>query len=217
MTTRRQMSPAPSAQRLTFLVLSDSAERRIYKITGKTVIYNLSLTRNQFGIVMNLSSRRNLIQAGALVACLPTLGFSQIISPDIGSTIPWSQVHLLNDEVLKSTQLKGQVLVTYFWASWCPFCAQQTPEIEKLSVKYQGKGLFVLGVSIDKDLSAAKAHFQKHRYSFPSTWLDPQVKSELKKPSSVPVVTVYDKSGLLVQHEKGQMFAEDVQALSRWI
>ena len=166
---------------------------------------------------MNLSSRRNLIQAGALVACLPSLGFSQIISPDMGSNIPWSQVRLLNDEVLKSTQLKGQVLVTYFWASWCPFCAQQTPEIEKLSVKYQSKGLFVLGVSIDKDLSAAKAHFQKHRYSFPSTWLDPNVKSELKKPSSVPEVTVYDKSGLLVQHEKGQMFAEDVQALSRWI
>ena len=166
---------------------------------------------------MDLRSRRNLIQAGALVACLPSLGFSQNNSPEIGSNISWSQVKLLNDEVLKSSQLKGQVLVTYFWASWCPFCAEQTPEIEKLSVKYQSKGLFVLGVSVDKDLSAAKAHFQKHRYSFPSTWLDPQLKSDLKKPPAVPVVTVYDKSGLMVQHEKGQMFAEDVQALSRWI
>ena len=107
--------------------------------------------------------RRNLIQAGALVACLPSLVFSQNNSTDIGSVIQWSQVKLLNDEALNSSQLKGQVLVTYFWASWCPFCAQQTPEIEKLSVKYQSKGLFVLGVSVDKDLSAAKAHFQKHR------------------------------------------------------
>ena len=166
---------------------------------------------------MSLISRRNLTQSGALIACLPSLAFSQPNSPDIGSPIPWSQVKLLNDEIIKSTQLKGQVVVTYFWASWCPFCAQQTPEIEKLSVKYQSKGLFVLGVSVDKDLSAAKAHFQKHRYSFSSTWLDPQVKTEIKKPSAVPVVTVYDKLGLLVQYEKGQMFAEDVQALSRWI
>jgi hypothetical protein len=75
----------------------------------------------------------------------------------------------------------------------------------------------VLGVSVDKDLSAAKSYFQKHRYSFSSTWLDPQVKTEIKKPSAVPVVAVYDKLGLLVQYEKGQMFAEDVQALSRWI
>jgi peroxiredoxin len=166
---------------------------------------------------MNLSSRRNLIQAGVLVACLPSFGFSQTNSPNMGSTIPWSQVKLFNDEVLKSTQLKGQVLVTYFWASWCPFCAQQSPEIEKLFVKHQSKGLYVLGVSVDKDLSAAKIHLQKNRYNFPSTWLDPQLQSELKKTTGVPVVMVYDKSGLLVQYEKGQMFAEDVQALSRWI
>jgi len=33
----------------------------------------------------------------------------------------------------------------------------------------------------------------------------------------VPVVMVYNKAGQLVQIEKGQMFPEDVQALSRWI
>ena len=73
----------------------------------------------------------------------------------------------------------------------------------------------MLGVSIDKNLSAAKAHFKKYCYSFPSTWLDPKVKSKLKRPSSVPVVTVYDKSGLLVQNEKGRLFSEDVHALLR--
>ena len=151
---------------------------------------------------MHFKSRRKLIQSGALIACLPSLAFSQPNSLDVGSPIPWSQVKLLNHEVLKSSQLKGQVLVTYFWASWCPFCAQQSPEIEKLFVKYQSKGLYVLGVSVDKDVTAAKIHLQKNRYAFPSTWLDPQLQSEFKKPTGVPVVMVYDKSGLLVQYEK---------------
>ena len=113
---------------------------------------------------MSLISRRNLTQSGALIACLPSLAFSQPNSPSIGSAIPWSQVKLLNDEVLQSSQLKGQVLVTYFWASWCPFCAQQSPEIEKLFVKHQSKGLYVLGVSVDKDLSAATIHMQKNEH-----------------------------------------------------
>jgi len=168
---------------------------------------------------MQLKARRNLIQAGALLACLPASVFAsdQSKGPEIGSAIGWSQVKLLNDDILKSSQLKGQVLVTYFWASWCPFCAQQTPEIEKLSASFQGRGLYVLGVSIDKDVLAAKAHLLKNRYTFASTWLDPQSKSELKKPAAVPVVMVYNKAGQLVQIEKGQMFPEDVQALSRWI
>ena len=193
----------PQGNRLTFHLTNGASECKIHEINAKVFMY--------------LKSRRNAIQAGALVACLPSFVFSQNNSSDLGSPIPWSQIKLLNDEVLQSSQLKGQVLVTYFWASWCPFCAHQSPEIEKLFVKHQSKGLYVLGVSVDKDLSAAKIHMQKNRYSFPSTWLDPQLKSDLKKPSSVPVVMVHDKLGQLVQYEKGQMFAEDVQALSRWI
>jgi peroxiredoxin len=113
--------------------------------------------------------------------------------------------------------LRGQVLVTYFWASWCPFCAEQSPEIDKLFTNFQSKGLYVLGVSVDKDMQAAKTYLKKHNYRFPSTWLDPRGKTELQKPPGIPFVMVYNKSGQLVQQEKGQMFAEDVQALSRWI
>lgn len=58
----------------------------------------------------------------------------------------------------------------------------------------------------------------RYHYIIPlGFWGFGELKSELKKPTGVPVVMVYDKSGLLVQYEKGQMFAEDVQALSRWI
>ena len=69
---------------------------------------------------MGLISRRNIIQSGALIAFLPPLVFSQQPnSPDIGSPIPWSQVKLLNDEVLKSSQFKGQVLVPHRRTMWC--------------------------------------------------------------------------------------------------
>jgi peroxiredoxin len=127
------------------------------------------------------------------------------------------QLELINGDTIKYAQLRGQVLVTYFWASWCPFCAEQSPEIDKLFTNFQSKGLYVLGVSVDKDMQAAKTYLKKHNYRFPSTWLDPRGKTELQKPPGIPFVMVYNKSGQLVQQEKGQMFAEDVQALSRWI
>jgi hypothetical protein len=66
-------------------------------------------------------------------------------------------------------------------------------------------------------MQAAKTYLKKHNYRFPSTWLDPRDKTELQKPPGIPFVMVYNKNGQLVQQEKGQMFAEDVQALSRWI
>lgn len=168
---------------------------------------------------MPFQSRRILLQT-LFFTCLPnfvTAQNSRNIHCEAPNPASWLQLKLINGDTTKPEQLKGQVLITYFWASWCPFCAEQTPEIEKLFVRFQGKGLNVLGVSVDRDLQAAKAYLQKHRYSFPSAWIDPTEKSELKKPTSVPLVLVYNKSGQMVQQEKGQMFAEDVRALSRWI
>ena len=168
---------------------------------------------------MTIQSRRTLLQT-AVVACVPTLSFAQNSKsanfvPQ--STVTWSQLDLINGDTIKYAHLRGQVLVTYFWASWCPFCAEQSPEIDKLFTNFQSKGLYVLGVSVDKDMQAAKTYLKKHNYRFPSTWLDPRGKTELQKPPGIPFVMVYNKSGQLVQQEKGQMFAEDVQALSRWI
>ena len=159
---------------------------------------------------MTTQSRRTLLQTAA-VACVPTLSFAQNAKsanfvPQ--TTVTWSQLDLINGDTVKYSQLRGQVLITYFWASWCPFCAEQSPEIDKLFTNFQSKGLYVLG---------AKTYLQRHNYRFPSTWLDPRGKAELQKPPTVPLVMVYNKSGQLVQLEKGQMFAEDVQALSRWI
>jgi len=168
---------------------------------------------------MTNQSRRTLLQTAA-VACVPTLSFAQNAKSTNfvpQTTVTWSQLDLINGDTVKYAQLRGQVLVTYFWASWCPFCAEQSPEIEKLFTNFQSKGLYVLGVSVDKDIQAAKTYLQRHNYRFPSTWLDPRGKAELLKPPTVPLVMVYNKNGQLVQLEKGQMFAEDVQALSRWI
>jgi len=46
--------------------------------------------------------------------------------------------------------LKGRVLFINFWASWCPPCKKETPELDKLAGKYKDTDLTVLAVNIDK-------------------------------------------------------------------
>lgn len=168
--------------------------------------------------ISQASTRRQWLQAALL--SLPNLANAQgQAMPDfrMGASLPWLQVQLLHGEVLTAAQLRGQVLVMYYWASWCPFCAQQSPEIEQLFAAHHGKGLYVLGVSIDKQADTARDHLQKKGYHFPSTWADPQRPGGLQKPKGLPVVMVYNRQGQLVQIEQGQMFPEDIQALKRWM
>ena len=46
-------------------------------------------------------------------------------------------------------QWRNQVLIVNFWATWCPPCRDEMPELAALHDKYQAKGMAVLGISTE--------------------------------------------------------------------
>ena len=65
-----------------------------------------------------------------------------------------------------SAALRGRPLVLNFWATWCPPCVEEMPELDALSRELAPKGVQVVGIGID---SAAKIQqfAQKSRFSYP--------------------------------------------------
>ena len=51
-------------------------------------------------------------------------------------------------------QYRGKVLVLDFWATWCPPCVDEAPEMVQLYNKYRGQGMDMVGVSLDSDAQA---------------------------------------------------------------
>jgi thiol-disulfide isomerase/thioredoxin len=60
----------------------------------------------------------------------------------------------------------GKILILNFWASWCPPCIDETPSMSRFAEEYAGKGVVVLGVSVDKDEKAYRAFLQKFKPAF---------------------------------------------------
>ena len=61
----------------------------------------------------------------------------------------------------KLTDLKGSVVLIHFWASWCPPCLPELPEIVALAHDYEGKKLKVLAISQDEQWQNALDVFPK--------------------------------------------------------
>jgi thiol-disulfide isomerase/thioredoxin len=99
-------------------------------------------------------------------------------------------VTLLDGSTWRASAADGQVLVVYWWASWCPFCAVQSPHIEKLWRKERSRGLQVLALSIDRTREAAAGYMRQKGYTFPAGMLTPDVAKVLPKPKGLPVVVV---------------------------
>ena len=129
-------------------------------------------------------SRRQLLQAGAAASVLtaPWAAAQKAAAtplPAVGAPYPLAAVPLLGGGRFEPAQAEGRALVLYWWASWCPFCAQQSPEMQKLWAAQQDRGLRMLALSIDKKPDEAVAYLQKKGYTFPAAWLGPELAARL--------------------------------------
>lgn len=168
-------------------------------------------------------TRRHWLQAAAAGLALPPWAAAQAKPaqepplPAVGSALPLAAAPLLGGGQFEPAQAEGRVLVLYWWASWCPFCAEQSPEMQKLWDAQRGRGLQMLALSIDKKPEDATAYLRKKGYSFPAAWLSPELLKTYRKPDGLPVTVVRGKDGRVAQAEKGQLFPEDVAQLARWL
>lgn len=137
--------------------------------------------------------------------------------PALGSLLPLVDVPLLEGGRFRAAEAEQRVLVLYYWASWCPFCAEQSPLMETLWQTHRDQGLTVLGLSIDPTAEAARQHRARKRHSFPSGLLTPAIARVLPKPRGLPVTVVRGRQGRVVAAESGQLFPEDVAQLSRFL
>ncbi|HEY0878289.1 MAG TPA: TlpA disulfide reductase family protein [Zeimonas sp.] len=172
-----------------------------------------------------MNTRRRLLAAagvalaaGALPDVVPAAtAASRRQAPAIGTPIAVPPVRLLDGREIDPAYWRGKVLVVELWASWCPFCARQNPEIDKLHRAYSASGLEVLALSIDRRAEDAARYLREHGYAFHAAMLDANWEAALGRPKGLPIVWVIGRSGRLEQLEVGEMFPEDVAELARWM
>lgn len=168
-----------------------------------------------------MMQRRDLLTLSALTLAVPAWSqASDSPLPQIGSVLPLPDVRLLDGDVWQPQKQAATALVVYWWASWCPFCAVQSPHIEALWRAQKSKGLSVLALSIDKQEAAARGYIKSKGYSFPAGMVTPDVAKMLPKPKGLPVVVVLKvkgREGKVVFAEGGEMFPEDIEGLKKYI
>jgi thiol-disulfide isomerase/thioredoxin len=166
--------------------------------------------------VMGLAARRTIALGLAPLGLAAMAAEPGAPLPPLGSTLAAPSLTLLDGSVWGPDQARGKVLVLYWWASWCPFCAEQSPHIDTLWRAHRSQGLELLALSIDKQPAAASAHLKAKGYGFPVA-MATQVAAVWPKPRGLPVVVVRGRDGKVVYAESGSLFPEDVQGLKKFL
>ena len=93
--------------------------------------------------------------------------------------------------------LRGKVVLVNFWATWCPPCRKEMPDLDALYMRFKDRGFVVLAIS-DEDAGKVKVLLAERGVSFPIL-LDPGRKvNDLFRVGGIPKSFVYDRDGKLV-------------------
>ncbi|MCB0631407.1 MAG: TlpA disulfide reductase family protein [Saprospiraceae bacterium] len=108
-----------------------------------------------------------------------------------------------NGQVLNMQQFQGKVLFINLWATWCPPCLAEMPNIDQLYTDLEPeKDIVFLMLSTDQDFSKAVQHVADKGFNFPVYQIRRNWPPELNS-STLPTTFVIDKQGRLVLAHRG--------------
>jgi peroxiredoxin len=112
------------------------------------------------------------------------------------------------------SQWKGRPLVVNFWATWCPPCVEEMPDLQRARDAYRDRGVEVIGIGIDNAAKIA-AFRDRHRLSLPLL-VAGVGGSDLNRAlgnagGALPYTVLIDADGRIRERHLGQVRAEQLQ------
>lgn len=149
-------------------------------------------------------SRRALLKAGTGLALASAAGLAALPARandlKLGQPAPPLVLNTLDGRSIATRDLKGQVVIATFWATWCAPCREELPLLSAFAERHAAQGLQVLGFSLDGPDQLPKVRAVAAALSFPVGLVGSPWVGGYGRIWRLPVSFVIDREGRLANN-----------------
>lgn len=124
---------------------------------------------------------------------------------EVGLPAPAYQSVSISGDTVSLASLRDKVVLLNVWATWCHPCRDEIPELREVHTRYAGRGLELVGVSVDAqgNEDAIREFMKEFRMNYP-VWLDPDERvTNQFLVVGVPATFLIDRKGVLRWRKTG--------------
>lgn len=160
----------------------------------------------QQGLAASFPSRGKLNVL--LAACLLLAAFGAVAQEFVFKDIQGQEQRL--------SGYRGKWVLVNFWATWCPPCLEEIPELISLHNAHKGADLVVIGIVLDYPSRKEVHEFvEKHAIPYPIVLANHIMAEQVGEVGALPTTYLFDPSGKQVAHHEGVLSRDNVEEYIR--
>jgi thiol-disulfide isomerase/thioredoxin len=124
----------------------------------------------------------------------------------------------VNGRVVRLSAYRGKVVLINFWATWCPPCRAEMPDLVRLQREYAKQGLQIIGITYPPQTKTLVRRFARSlKVNYPIILGTRQIKARFSSEETLPLTVVIDRDGKVTDVISGillrQEFDEKIKPL----
>lgn len=111
---------------------------------------------------------------------------------------------------------KGKPVIVDFWASWCPYCIKELPELKELYASYKERGVEIVGVAVRDEQADTQAAVGRHSIPWPVIYNAKRIPYGIYGFAGIPHHILIDGNGIILSRgENVKQLEKRLQQLLR--
>lgn len=116
----------------------------------------------------------------------------------------------INGRTVRLSDYRGKVLLINFWATWCPPCRAEMPDLVRLQREHAAQGLQIIGITYPPESKTRVRRFARSlKVNYPIVLGTRQFKARFSSDETLPLTVVVDRDGRVKEIISGILLPEE--------